>query len=57
MEQEKTCPKCGGKMVIGQECTHKWKPVGKMTYIGADNYYSYACEDCGYMESYKEIKK
>lgn len=57
MEQEKICHRCGGKMVIGQECTHKWKPVGKMTYIGADNYYSYACEDCGYMESYKEIKK
>ena len=46
------CQKCGGEMIMGQECSHIWKPADKKTFIGADRYDTYACSKCGYMESY-----
>jgi predicted nucleic-acid-binding Zn-ribbon protein len=55
MEEIKKCPKCGGEMVIGDECTHIWKPSTKKTFIGAQAYHAYACQGCGYMESYLKI--
>ena len=56
MEKTKKCPKCGGEMIIGQEGSHLWKSADKKTFIGADNYYTYACTKCGYMESYLDNK-
>jgi predicted nucleic-acid-binding Zn-ribbon protein len=54
MEETKKCPKCNGEMAIGEEGTHLWKPSDKKTFIGATGYHTYACKNCGYMESYLE---
>lgn len=54
MEETKKCPKCGGEMQIGEEGTHIWKPSSKKTFVGAKTYHAYACQTCGYMESYLE---
>jgi len=56
MEETKKCPKCGGVMVVGEECSHVWKPSSKKTFIGATGYHTYVCENCGFMESYIEKK-
>ena len=55
MQETKVCPKCGGEMAVGEECTYIWKPSSKKTFIGATVYHAYACQKCGYMESYLEI--
>jgi predicted nucleic-acid-binding Zn-ribbon protein len=54
MDQTKKCPKCKGTMLIGEEGSHLWKESAKKTFIGAKKYNTYACENCGYMESYLE---
>lgn len=51
------CPKCGEKMIPGEECTHVWRKLGKKTFIGSTPYYTFACEKCGFMESYLRITK
>lgn len=58
MEETRKCPKCGGRMLLGEECSHMWKNDSKKTFVGAGaaRYYTYACEACGYMESYLEKK-
>lgn len=54
MDELKICIKCKGKMEKGEEGSHLWKSSNKKTFIGAKKYFTYACNICGYMESYLE---
>jgi predicted nucleic-acid-binding Zn-ribbon protein len=59
MTVAKTCPKCSGKMREGTEevfgnvfgCSRNVKYLGKLQ---GNRIRAYYCEDCGYIELYKE---
>lgn len=63
MEETKTCPKCQGQMLVGENADfghfnmnmgQKWKK--KVPFLSwpakAMTVISYACTKCGYLESY-----
>lgn len=56
MDKIKVCPKCEGEMksgnLTGQEID--WKKEGDRSFLRDEGrkIFTYACEKCGYMESY-----
>lgn len=60
MIDNKICPKCKGAMKVGNYTgvSADWEKDGEHAFLKQSGYKiaTYACEECGYMESYVKSK-